>query len=75
MLRKLRASGGHRFWPERHLACDESVFDPAYIRGTNRVTDVYLLGLAVSAGGALATFDRSRFTWPRSRARREPTFR
>ena len=59
MLGKLRAGGGHVYWPDAISLCDESVFDPAYIRGHKQITDVYLLGLAVSAGGALATFDRS----------------
>ncbi len=59
MLATLRASGGHVYWPDTISLCDEKVFDPAYIRGPKQVTDVYLLGLAVSAGGALATFDRS----------------
>ena len=59
MLAKLRAASDHRYWPCAISLCDESVFDPAYIRGNKQVTDVYLLGLAVSAGGALATFDRS----------------
>ena len=46
MLAKLRAGRGHHYWPGAISLCDESVFDPAYIRGHKQVTDVYLLGLA-----------------------------
>ena len=59
MLANLRGSGGHVYWPGTISLCDDTIFDPAYIRGHKQVTDVYLLGLAVSARGTLATFDRS----------------
>ena len=32
---------------------------PAVVRGSRQVTDVYLLGLARKMGGCLATFDRT----------------
>jgi toxin-antitoxin system PIN domain toxin len=53
------SSGGHVFWPD-HV----SLRDPRLFRWTAPVahqglTDVYLLGLAKSKTGRLATFDRS----------------
>ena len=38
---------------------DESLFRPSMIAGHQKITDVYLLGLAVRNHGHLATFDRS----------------
>ena len=35
------------------------MFRPSYMRGQRQVTDVYLLGIAVRMGGALATFDKT----------------
>jgi hypothetical protein len=59
MLRVFCKSGHHHFWPDSVSLADARVFDPALIRGHKQITDVYLLGLAKSAGGALATFDRT----------------
>ena len=56
-LRTFRSSGHHHFWPDAVSLTDERVFNCSFIRGHRQVTDVYLLGLAKSAGGALATFD------------------
>ena len=58
-LTALRQSGGHEFWPATLSLTDERVFNQALIRGHKQLTDVYLLGLAKTNGGALATFDRS----------------
>lgn len=58
-LTALRRSGHHQFWPDSVSFTDEGVFNLAQIRGHKQLTDVYLLGLARSKGGALATFDRS----------------
>jgi hypothetical protein len=58
-LRRFCASGGHVFWEESLSLCDGAVFDTAMAAGHRRLTDVYLLGLARSRGGRLATFDRS----------------
>jgi toxin-antitoxin system PIN domain toxin len=58
-LRTFSTSPGHRFWDAAVSLCDESVCDPAFIRGHRQVTDVYLLALACRMGGALATFDRT----------------
>ena len=56
-LRAFRESGGHRFWPDAVSLTDSRTFNPAMIRGHRQVTDVYLLGLARTMGGCLATFD------------------
>jgi toxin-antitoxin system PIN domain toxin len=58
-LNTLRRSGGHHFWPATLSLTDDRVFNHSHIRGHRQVTDVYLLGLATSRRGALATFDRS----------------
>jgi predicted nucleic acid-binding protein len=54
----MRALDGHLFWPDdiSLLAADE--VDPARILTSAQVTDTYLLALAKSKGGLLATFDR-----------------
>ena len=38
---------------------DEPLFRPSMIGGHQKITDAYLLGLAVRNHGRLATFDRS----------------
>jgi toxin-antitoxin system PIN domain toxin len=58
-LRRFCASGGHVFWDEALSLGDEGVFDTAMAAGHRRLTDIYLLGVAHSHGGRLATFDRS----------------
>ena len=57
-LRTFAASGHHVFWPDR-LSLRDQLFDLAITQGHRQLTDVYLLGLAVSMGGVLATFDRT----------------
>ena len=59
LLRKFCASRHHAFWADTISLCDESLFDPAFIRGHQQLADVYLLGLARKMGGSLATFDRA----------------
>lgn len=58
-LQAFRRSGKHHFWAESVSLTDEGLFDPAFIRSHKQITDTYLLGLATTSGGALATFDRS----------------
>jgi uncharacterized protein len=58
-LRRFCTGGGHAFWPEALSIRDEAVFDPALVAGHRQLTDIYLLGLAHSRGGCLATFDRT----------------
>ena len=56
-LDALCASGGHQFLRDHISFRDEDRFD---LRGAThrQLTDIYLLALAVSEGGRLATFDR-----------------
>lgn len=56
-LRALCASGHHLFWPDDVSLRDSRRFDLAV--GHRKLTDVYLLALAVAHEGRLATFDRS----------------
>lgn len=58
-LRSLCSSTDHHFWPDSVSLLDESLFRPALITGHQKITDAYLLGLAVRNHGRLATFDRS----------------
>ena len=50
---------GHEFWPDAVSLRDEELFDHRFIVSHKQLTDVYLLGLAVSKVGALVTFDPS----------------
>jgi toxin-antitoxin system PIN domain toxin len=59
LLRTFRASGHHEFWTGDISIADDTLFTPARIRGHRQLTDVYLLGLAHTKGGRLATFDRT----------------
>ena len=56
-LRQFCSSRHHRFWQDTASLLDEKVYNPALIRGHLQITDVYLLGLAKTMGGCLATFD------------------
>lgn len=58
-LGQLCGSGDHTFWADSISIRDGSRLEPAWIGGHRAVTDVYLLALAVSQGGRLATFDRA----------------
>ena len=57
-LTGFRGSGGHTFWPDSASLCDALLIRPAHLVGHRQLTDIYLLALAVSYGGQLATFDR-----------------
>lgn len=56
LLRRMCAGGGHAFWSDDVTIRDAIPPGTALTHG--QVTDVYLLALAVSHGGRLATFDR-----------------
>lgn len=58
-LRTFCKSGHHVFWPDTLSVRDAAVFNQAFIRGHRQLTDVYLLGLAKTMNGTLATFDRT----------------
>lgn len=57
-LTAFRGSGDHEFWPDTLSLCDDGRFRFPQVGGHRRLTDVYLLALAVQRGGCLATFDR-----------------
>lgn len=59
VLRRLRAGKGHQFWPDTLSLADTHRFDLGFVAGPRQLTDVYLLGLAHTHGGSLATFDRT----------------
>lgn len=58
ILADLIAQPGHEFWPDSISLLDESLVDARAITSHGRVTDVYLLALAVSRNAKLATLDR-----------------
>lgn len=57
-LRAFRASGHHVFWPDSVSLADGRLFNTPSA-SCRQIADIYLLGLAVSQGGCLATFDRA----------------
>lgn len=54
----MKALDGHVFWPDEISLFNSADVDPARILTSAQVTDTYLLALAKSKGGMLATFDR-----------------
>ncbi len=54
----LRAHPGHEFWSDDCSLIGNTDVDPAKLLTSGQVTDTYLLALAKSHGGGLATFDR-----------------
>jgi hypothetical protein len=58
-LRDFSATQDHHFWHGSVSLTDETLFRHSAIQGHQKITDVYLLGLAVRNHGKLATFDRS----------------
>jgi uncharacterized protein len=58
-LRSLCSAVDHHFWPDAILLTDETLFRVSSIGGHQKITDAYLLGLAVRNHGRLVTFDRS----------------
>lgn len=57
LLAGLRALPGHAFWPDDISLLDARI-DATRLLHSSQVTDSYLLALAQSHGGQLATFDR-----------------
>lgn len=51
------ASGNHAFWPEQLSIRDAQRFELTGL-SHGKITDVYLLAIAVDQGGRLVTFDR-----------------
>lgn len=58
-LRRFCRSRHHQFWPDALSLTDPAVFLAGSMTSSKQLTDVYLLGLAKTHGGRLATFDRS----------------
>ena len=58
LLARMTSLPGHVFWPDDVSLRDAARFDPSKILTTGQITDSYLLALAVSKGGMLATLDR-----------------
>jgi hypothetical protein len=58
-LRSLCSTSDHHFWADSVSLMDETLFRPSMIAGHQKITDAYLLGLAVRNHGRLATFDQS----------------
>jgi len=57
-LRSMTALPGHQFWADDLSLARSSIVTIDRIRTPGQVTDAYLLALAVSKGGRLATLDR-----------------
>jgi hypothetical protein len=58
-LAKFCAAREHHFWEDSIAITNPTIFAAQWIGGHAKITDAYLLALAVSRGGKLATFDRS----------------
>jgi predicted nucleic acid-binding protein len=58
VLDSLRRLPGHEFWKDEISLIDSDVVDVARVTTPHQVTDTYLLALAVTKNGQLATFDR-----------------
>lgn len=48
----------HQFWPDDISLLDSRIIDTIRLSSSDRITDTYLLALAVNKGGMLATLDR-----------------
>lgn len=58
LLAQLARLPGHVFWPDDISLRDATRFAPARLLTTGQITDSYLLALAASKAGMLATLDR-----------------
>jgi len=61
LVQRLRGATTHRaheFWPDDASLLDDAAIDATRIHGPGRVTDVYLLALAVAHDGCLVTLDQ-----------------
>jgi hypothetical protein len=57
-LRRLCSLAGHEAWSDSVSLLDEQLFRPEMVTSHHKITDIYLLGLAVRQRGTLASFDR-----------------
>lgn len=58
MMRSMRLLSGYQFWQDRISLVDAGLVASSHILIPGQVTDTYLLALAKSYDGKLATFDR-----------------
>lgn len=56
-LHEATATDYHRFWPDDISLLHPDVADWSQVIGSNQITDVYLLALAVGNKGRFVTFD------------------
>ncbi len=56
LLRQFCTLEGHTFWPD--TVSLRLILSPLTMVTHHQITDIYLLGLAVTQGGKLATFDQ-----------------
>lgn len=59
LLQAAASTPYHEFWPADLSLLEDSVLHSERIHGPKQITDIYLLALAVSRDGFLATFDRA----------------
>jgi toxin-antitoxin system PIN domain toxin len=58
IVARLRALPGHVFWKDDFSLIESNIVDVARIATPAQITDTYLLALAATNKGQLATFDR-----------------
>ena len=58
ILKGLGSASGHQFWDDDISMADEAVIDSTRLLNSGQITDAYLLALAKSKQGKLASFDR-----------------
>ena len=58
-LQTLCSSPYHEAWPDEVSLLDATLFRHSSVGGHQKITDVFLLGLAVRKGGRLISFDHS----------------
>lgn len=56
-LQAFASQTDHEFWPDALSFRDSAVFAVDHIHSSRQLTDIYILGLAATHGGRLATFD------------------
>jgi len=62
LMVRLRHVPGHDFWPDDVSLLEERYIDTSRLTDARQITDTYLLALASSRNGKLATFDKRLVT-------------
>ena len=57
-LERMISLEGHEFWSDSFSLTEPGRIERSRLQGHNRVTDAFLLALAIDRGGRLATYDR-----------------